>query len=597
MHEQESVDPNALRVALAETSTDRADLFASANRNAANAATARSPSVTSSKWPVSIIRVFASLRARRSAWDAGARSYPSVRIYRVLRLIMTHMILSVMGRILIGVDAGTSMIKAVAFSLNGEELDVSQRSNPVKNPQPGWDEQDMALTWRQTAATIDDVVTGLPNDDEVIGVGITGQGDGCWFIDDEGEPVRDAILWSDGRTAPYINEWKEDGTAKRAADICGSAIFTGTSAAIYRWLADNEPETTKRIDTVFFCKDWLKYKLTGERVSDPSDMSLPYVDVETGEYASEIPEIFGVSELAGKLPPLHSATELIGTVTGAAAARTGLPEGTPVASSLFDIPAMAIGTGAINPGDSSSIVGTTSVNQTLLNEPNTEPEGIGFTFPLGIEGLWTRAMAAMAGTPNLDWFLDEVVGSRDFAAIESRIESIPVGAEGLLYHPYLSSAGERAPFLETTARAQFTGLAPRHTEDHLIRAIYEGIAFSVRDCFEHIPSESEVVHLSGGGARSDFWCQIFADCIDIPVAVPDGAEFGAKGAAMLTGIAIDEYDDIAEAVERTTTITRSYEPNEENAAQYDQWYGLYKDTYESMFEHWRTRKEILGDQQ
>lgn len=500
-----------------------------------------------------------------------------------------------MSRILIGIDAGTSMIKAVAFSLDGEELDVSQRSNPVKNPRPGWEEQDMALTWRQTAATIDDVTTGLADNDEIIGVGVTGQGDGCWFIDEDGEPVRDAILWSDGRTAEYINEWQENGMAEQAADICGSAIFTGTSAAIYRWLNDNEPKTTEQIDTVFFCKDWLKYNLTGERVSEPSDMSLPYIDVETAEYAEAIPELFGVPELGDLLPPLHPGTEIIGTVTPKAAARTSLPAGTPVVSGLFDIPAMAIGTGVINPGDSSSIVGTTSVNQTLLNEPNTEPEGIGFTLPLGIEGLWTRAMAAMAGTPNLDWFLDEMVESRDFAAIESRIESIPVGSEGLLYHPYLSEAGERAPFLETTARAQFSGLAPRHTEDHLIRSIYEGIAFSVRDCFEHIPSDSDGVHLSGGGARSDFWCQVFADCLDIPVSVPDGAEFGAKGVAMLAGIAVDQYDDIADAVEQMTTITRSYEPNDEKVAQYDRWYGLYKDTYESMFEHWQTREAILSD--
>jgi sugar (pentulose or hexulose) kinase len=500
-----------------------------------------------------------------------------------------------MGRVLIGVDAGTSMIKAVAFSLDGEERYVSARENPVKNPRPGWAEQDMALTWHQTGAAIDDVTTDLSEGEEVVGVGVTGQGDGCWLIDDEGEPVRDAILWSDGRTTPYIDEWADDGTTQRAAAVCGSAVFPGTSAAIYRWLADNEPEATERAETVFFCKDWLKHELTGERVSDPSDMSLPYLDVETVEYAPEIPETFGVPELADLLPPLRPATEVVGTVTPEAAARTGLPEGTPVASSLFDMPSMAIGTGAIEPGDSSSIVGTTSVNQTLLDEPNTEPQGVGFTLPLGIEGLWTRAMAAMAGTPNLDWFLDEIVESRDFAAIESRIESIPVGAEGLLYHPYLSEAGERSPFLETTARASFSGLAPRHTEDHMIRAIYEGIAFSVRDCFEHIPAEPDTVRLSGGGARSDFWCRIFADCIDTPVVVPDGAEFGAKGAAMLAGIAVGEYDDVVEAVERTTTTARSYEPDEANAARYDRWYGLYKDVYESMFEHWRTREEILTD--
>ena len=498
-----------------------------------------------------------------------------------------------MTDVVIGVDAGTSTIKAVAFSLDGEELAVSRRSNPVKSPRPGWAEQDMKTTWRRTVAAVEEVLDSTGG--EAIGVGVTGQGGGCWLLDGGGEPVRDAILWSDGRAAEYVEEWRTNGVYDIVFDRCGYGPFAGLPLPILRWLADNEPETVERAATLLFCKDWLEYCLTGALTSDPSDASLTHWRPDRGEYDEAVLEAVGLDEWNDVVAPIRTPTSVVGTVTERVAERTGLGPGTPVVSGAMDVVASALGSGAVRPGDGSAVVGTTLQSQVLLAEPSITPPRTGYTLALGIDGMGLRAMGTMAGPPNLDWVLDEVVGSREFAEIEARVRSIPPCCEGLMYHPYLSTAGEKAPFVEPTARAQFTGLSPRHTTDHLLRAVYEGVALAMRDCQAHLPREPDRVYLSGGGTRSDLWCQLFADCLDVEVVVAAGNEFGAKGAALFAGVAIGEYDDVEDAVERTTTIARSYEPDDRTVARYDRWYGLYRDVRESMVEHWRTREGIRAD--
>ncbi|MFB6197235.1 MAG: FGGY-family carbohydrate kinase, partial [Halobacteriaceae archaeon] len=218
----------------------------------------------------------------------------------------------------------------------------------------------------------------------------------------------------------------------------------------------------------------------------------------------------------------------------------------------FDVPCSMFGSGVSEPGEGASVVGTTSLNQVMMDEPDASPHGVGYTVPLGLGGSdgfdddrWSRFMASMIGTPNLDWMLEKFRyrDEPDYDAIEKRASEIPIGSEGVLYHPYLSSSGERAPFLNTKARAQLIGLEPDHTEEHLIRAVYEGVALAMKDCYEHIPDTPDEVYVAGGGAQSDFWCQMFADGIDAEFAVPQGQEFGAKGAALLAGTAVGVFDD------------------------------------------------------
>lgn len=497
-----------------------------------------------------------------------------------------------MGRAIIGVDAGTTNIKAAAFSLDGEELARSTAGNPVETPKQGWKEQDMTTSWARTATVIRNVVESLRERHRIVGVGITGQGDGCWLVDEAGEPVRNAILWSDGRASGIVDEWIADGSVDTIREVTGTDIFPGVTLPILQWLSEREPSRLDAAETVFYCKDWLKFKLTDERTVDYSDATLPFLDIERFEYAEAVFDVLDRDGLDALLPDLSAPTEIIGGVTAEASAQTGLAEGTPVISGVFDIPANAIGSGAIRHGESSSVVGTTSLNQTTLSQPPPNPEGHGYTIAVD-EDFYLRSMASMAGTPNIDWAYEHIVGDRDFAAMETKLESVPVGSGGLLYHPYLSSSGERSPFLKTNARAQFIGLSPEHTQKQLIHAIYEGVSLAMRDAFEHISADTDQVVFSGGGSRSSFWCQLFADCLGSPIIRPESEELGAKGVAILVGVALGEYDSLESAVERTVTYTDRFEPDPEKVVKYDEWYEFYAASSRHMFDVWDERMAAL----
>jgi len=498
-----------------------------------------------------------------------------------------------MTDLLLGIDAGTTNIKAVAVTPGGEVRHHSARSNAVARPEQGWAEQDMAETWERTRETVAEVTDSLSPAEEIVAVGVTGQGDGCWAVDAAGQPVRNAILWSDGRAAGIVEEWQENGTADTIAEVCGSTAFPGTTTAILAWLKEHEPRRYERIDTVFYCKDWIKYRLTGERTTDYTDASLPFLDVAKRAYSGETLDAAGTPEMADARPRLVAGPETVGRITEKSARETGLREGTPVVSGVIDIVASAFGSGVVTAGGSSSVVGTTSLNQTLLDAPDTEPVGIGFTLALGFDSLWTRAMASMTGTPNLDWARETLAPTGDFEEIEAAVREVDPGSEGVVYQPFLSSAGERAPFLDSNARAGFQGLEPGHDWPHLLRAVYEAVALAMRDCYAHIPRDSERVAVSGGGSRSPFWCQLFADCLGTEIAVPAGEEFGATGVALLAGVGTGCYPDLETAVDRTVSIERSHTPREEHRRFYAEWYELYTDTYEALFEPWAHRSELM----
>jgi len=498
--------------------------------------------------------------------------------------------------ILIGVDAGTTNVKAVAFNGAGREVATCKRENTVRRPAPGHVEQDMEATWATTAETIQEVVSTLPPQARVSGVGITGQGDGLWAITEEGKPARNAILWSDSRAAGILEEWEADGRLESIIADCGSPLYPGMSLPLLAWLEREEPGTFEAVDTILSCKDWLKYRLTGERTTDPSEATVPYLDRTTEAYNPDIFELVGLSETEAILPALVPGCEVAGTVTQAAADATGLPTGTPVVSGLIDVAASAIGSGAVAPGESAISLGTSFIVQEVTDGPRPETSGIQMS--LGTGGFWTYAIGSNAGTPSLDWLADlvDVDGFDEFEALAS---SVPVGSDGLLYHPYLSTSGERGPFTDPDARAQFVGLTPEHTTDHLVRAVYEGLSLTVRDCVEHLPDTVTTVSLSGGGARSEFWCQLLADCLDATIVVPAGTEFGAKGAAILLGLAMDEYPDLASAVDRTVTTDRRYEPRTDVAEKYDALYDLFLDIRQRMGAIWsnraRTYQQLAGE--
>jgi len=512
------------------------------------------------------------------------------------------------GRCLIAVDAGTSVVKAVAFDHLGNEVCVHETPMPLRQPEPLWIEQNMAELWEMVMVSLRGVATKLRESGrEAEGIGITSTGDGTWIIDREGKPVRGGIMWCDGRAGRVVERLHAQGIAHRAFDICGTSVFTGSQAAQLLWLRENEPESLKKAQVIFHAKDWLFYKLTGLVTSDETDESLTMLRMSTRQYDPELFKIFGIEDLYSKFPPVRATVENVGSLLPAIATELGLPQGLPVGSGPMDVAACALGTGAIEHGQASSILGTAGIHEVIMDGPNLEPRMVGMTLCHGVKGRWMRMLAAMTATPNLDWFLKELgvgisqeareAGKDLYEHLEKAVESVPAGSEGVIFHPYLFPGGERGPFVKPTARASFTGLNLNHTAKHLLRAVYEGVAFATLDCYRHMPIDPKVVFLSGGGANSPAWCQILADCLGKPVSVPEGSQFGAKGAALNIGIAVGVYRDAQDAVAKSVRAARLYEPDLTNTKLYHKLYKVYQQTAERQMDLWDQRAEIIGRKQ
>jgi xylulokinase len=363
------------------------------------------------------------------------------------------------------------------------------------------------------------------------------------------------------------------------------------SLPLLAWLARERPDEFERVDTVLSCKDWLTFRLTGERTLGHSEATVPYLDRRTGAYEPAVFERVGLGT-PDVLPRLAAPTEVVGGLTGAAAEATGLEAGLPVVGGLFDVPASALGSGAAAPGEAAVTLGTSLTHQVLVDGPQEAAEGVGMA--LGLDGLWTYAIGSNAGTPSLEWVADTVADA-PVEALADLAGSVPVGSEGVLYHPYLSSTGERGPFVDPDARGQFVGLTTEHGDAHLVRATYEGLSLAVRDCVEHLPATISELRLSGGGSRSPFWCQLLADCLGRPTAVPAGSEVGARGAAVLLALALGEHPSLEAAVDEMVAIDRRYTPRETHVPRYDDLYELFVDVRTGMAPLWSRRAETYRE--
>ena len=517
--------------------------------------------------------------------------------------------------LILGLDAGTSVVKAALFDREGRELAVVRRPTPLYSPRPAWSETSMQATWEMAAEAIRTLlassIKGEPVDPaRVAAVGLTGNMVGAWLIDERGEPVRDAILWNDGRAQELIDRLalEHPGLMQTIFRMSGSVMQQGCTLPVLRWLADHEPEVLKRAATVLCCKDWIAYKLTGSRQVDPTEASVMPGSAEGRDYSEEMIDLFGLRSWRHLFQPVRPSQAIAGELHAEAAQATGLLTGTPVVVGAGDVPASAIGLGAVAPGVACTLLGTNILNCLVTASPIYEPNDVGVMFCLP-ERRWLRAMINVSGTTSMDWFVaqfcaEEVAASGGsqadlFARLEVLAQTSTAGANGVLYLPYLSLQGITAPFWEPAARAEFFGLSDRTTRADLLRALYEGIALSIRDGYAVLPQAVSEIRLSGGGAKSAFWSQIIADCAGCRVVVPPGSEFGARGAALLAGVGVGWYADVTRAVtetsrgeDRTASAAaahspRVFLPRQEMTDVYDRLYAVYRSLQRDLLPAWR----------
>lgn len=481
----------------------------------------------------------------------------------------------------LGIDAGTTSIKAVIFSSTGEEIHIGSVSNRIVQPQSGWCEQDMNLLWDLTSQTIKKTMVESGISPALIkAVGLTGQGEGCWLIDANGTPCRNAILWNDTRAIPLIG-----GLSKKTQDLIkrvnGSVAGAGRTSVLLAWLTQNEPDTLQRAAACFACKDWLRYKLTGRIAYEISDASAGVLDLNTNQASPKIFRALGIGAYMKIIPEVIPSLSPAGVITEEAAKECGLCVGTVVSGGFMDVVACPAGMGATHPGDVNTILGTACVNGIVQEAFNIFKGYSGYTVSAD-NGRYLCLIGSMAGVQNMDWVRATLLAplSKEFDSegdffsfIDSQISEIPVGSGKIVYHPYIKNSGERAPFRNTNARAGFFGISEDTTLWHLVRSVYEGVALSIKDCMQGISPKR--LFLSGGGANSMELRQIIADCLNCTVITSSVKEIGAKGAAISAGIAAGYFKNLDEATKAFQTHITITSPRAEYTYIYKELYKIY----------------------
>ncbi|WP_369259295.1 FGGY family carbohydrate kinase [Streptomyces sp. R35] len=430
----------------------------------------------------------------------------------------------------VGIDVGTSMVKAAAFDDAGRELAVEAR--PVDlTLRGGFVEQDMEEVYAAVVAVLTALTAAVPGPVEL--VGLTGQGDGVWLVDAEGLPVRAAASWMDGRAHELIDQWLADGTFETVFRRTGSAMFPGCPGPLLAWLDRYEPSSLDSATTALYCKDMVFQRLTGVRATDVSDASMPFLDPRTRAYDNRVVELLGLAHRRGLLAPVSDPVAT-GRTRG-----EGLPSGTPIANGPYDLPSCALGAGVTAPGDGLLIVGTCLASLVGTAEVDLTGEPAGLYISTDRAGYWLRAMPAMVGTAALDWVLSTTGVHHD--EVDDLLAATPPGSNGVRVLPYFAPSGERAPFVEPRLRAELTGVSLESTRGDLIRATCEGIGYAARHCLEAAGLTGSLA-ICGGGTRSPAWMRLLADVLGRPLRVVEG-EVGARGAVLAAaeryGVALD----------------------------------------------------------
>ena len=504
----------------------------------------------------------------------------------------------------IGIDSGTSVVKACVFDLHGNEIAVSNRKTPVQELNPGWSEFDMDIDWRETALAIKEVIAKAKIDPKQIKtVGIGGKGVGLCLIDKNFKPLRLGILWNDARAVPLMEKWIADGTMDEMFEISGNWLMPGDMGLLIPWLAKHETETLDRTSTILLPTAWLSYNLTGELHANRTDV-YSQLDAVKNEYSDQILKLEGITKYRHILPDLCDPWDVVGSVTAKASEQTGLIKGTPVVRLGWDVVACTAGVGAIHDGQANIILGTSGVIEVVLPKPSFQPKRLGLQSIHSVPDKWLQLIAPMTATPHVDWFV-ETMGLADkirakeenrslFDLFDEEVAKVPAGSNGVIFHPYMSPTGERAPFTKTTAKASFFGLGFHSDRYVLLRAIYEGIAFSNKHCLDVYPVQINDVRLSGGGAKSPVWCQIFADILNSTIRIPSGSELGCKGSAWNAAFAIGLFKTREAAVDSFCNVERTYEPNPVAVAKYAEVYEIYKGLVPHHFDAWDARAKSLA---
>jgi erythritol kinase len=494
--------------------------------------------------------------------------------------------------VIVGIDAGTSLIKAVAFTREGRQLGSFSLPNVYRTADRDRVEQDMSRTWDDTVAALRGLAASVADlQTRVAAIGVTGQGDGTWLIDDEGRPVAPALLWLDSRAARLVEEIRASPQNAALYRRTGSGLNACQQGPQLAWLQANAPECVSRAATAFHCKDWLYFRLTGMRATDPSEVAFSYGNFRTRRYDPETAWLIGIGDLARLVPCVVDGVSMTHPLGAAGASETGLPEGVPVSLGYVDVVCNALGAGLYDPAPEvgCTIIGSTGMHMRLASTADAvtlNAEATGYTMPFPVPGHYAQMQSNMAATLNIDWLLDLALGvlasegvTRSRADLIHRLDERVMQARPgeVVFHPFISDAGERGPFVAHDACAQFLGLRSRHGYWDLMRAVMEGLALAARDCYAAMGALPRDVRITGGAARSRALGAILGAALGSNVRVCSREEAGAAGAAMIAAVATGRYPYMAACADDWVTphLGEPKAPDASLAARYERMFPAY----------------------
>lgn len=492
---------------------------------------------------------------------------------------------------LLGIDVGTGGTRALVIDEHGTVLaSAIHEHQPFASPQPGWAEQDPADWWHAAQLAIRAALeksNTAPGD--IQGIGLAGQMHGAVLLDENNQVIRPSLIWCDQRTTAEC-EWLNTTIGeKKLVELTSNPALTNFTLTKLLWVRTHEPELWSRFRHLLLPKDYVRFCMTSVHAMDVADASgTLMLDVAHRRWSDEILAATGISKSC--LPPVYESQEVVGHVTEEAARITGLKAGTPVVAGAGDQAAGALGMGIVRPGDVSATIGTSGVVFAATDKPFLEPHGRLHTFCHAIPERWHVMGVTQAAGLSLRWFKDTFgvlhdssPGQDSYDRLAAEAAKIAAGSEGVLWTPYLM--GERAPHLDPEARATLTGLQAHHHRGHIIRAILEGVAFSLKDTFTifgELGVPVRQIRLGGGGARSQLWRQIQADIYGSVVEIVEAEEGAAYGAALLAGVGTGTWATVDDACSEVVRIRERIEPDPHARAVLATHYARYRAIYPAL---------------
>ena len=484
---------------------------------------------------------------------------------------------------LLGVDLGTSSVKTVLMDHHGKLAAICQQEYTFDIPREGWAEQDPVVWWQAAVATIRGALAqAAVSPDDIDGVGFSGQMHGLVPLDRQDQPVRKVIIWCDARSVDEVEDIRRLLGNERLGEITCNQIAAGFQTASLLWMKKHEPALYEKTETVLLPKDYLRYRLTGCLSTDVTDAAGTLaLNVRQAAWSDELIRTLGLRR--SLYPKIYLPQDFAGEVTAAASAETGLKAGTKVFHGGADQVMQAIGNGIIAPGQVSVTIGTGAQVFAPIASAIYDKQLRAHTFNNFQQDSWYFMGATLCGGLSLRWLRDTVLGGMPYREMDTQVEAVPRGSDGLIYLPYLS--GERTPHMDPLARGMFFGLTLKHSRAHLMRAVMEGVVFSLRDClelYEQLGQSCRRVIASGGGARSAPWLQMQADIFGKEVYTSKMLEQAGVGAAICAGVGAGVYESWQQACD---TVIRWNDtpavPDLKGTARYAEYRELFRALYQS----------------